>query len=226
MPQTKATRFRFKTAGDLRNHLRGIHPRRIRLQPRPGSGTVRDVMRLDRQDGPIFELVDGTLVAKLGGFWEAVIATKVAAALQNFQQRRSRGVLVGARGLMQLGPRLVRSSTVSFVCWKQLPGRIVPRQPVPRMHPDLAVEVLCRGNTKAELARKRQDYYGAGTRLVWQVNPRTRTVDVYTAPDEFTTLTEADTLDGADVLPGFSLPVRSIFVNQSPAGTKSRKKRR
>jgi hypothetical protein len=79
---------------------------------------------------------------------------------------------------------------------------------------------------RAEMARKRRDYFGAGTRLVWQVNPRTRTVDVFTAPDEYTTLTEADTLDGTDVLPGFTLPVRSLFVNQPPVTAKRKKNRR
>jgi Uma2 family endonuclease len=74
------------------------------------------------------------------------------------------------------------------------------------------------------MARKRKEYFLAGTRLVWQVNPRKRTVDVYTAPDEFTTLAESETLDGADVLPGFSLPVRALFVNLPPA-TRKRKSR-
>ena len=75
------------------------------------------------------------------------------------------------------------------------------------------------------MARKRRDNFTAGTRLVWQADWRTRTVDVYTDPDTFTTLTEAHTLDGADVLPGFTLPVRSIFVNQPPAKPKRKKRR-
>lgn len=227
MPPTKSARLQFVTAGDVLRHLKGIHPRRIRIDPPPGFGTVRDVIRLDRRrhESGIFELVDGVLVAKLGGLWESVVAGKIASALFNFQSRRDLGVVVGASGLMQFAPRLVRAPTVSFVSWKQLPGRVVPRQPVPRVRPDLAVEVLCPGNTKSEMARKRRDYFTADTRLVWQVNPRTRTVDVYTAPDQFTTLTESDTLDGGDVLPGFTLPVRNIFVNQPPASAKRKKRR-
>ena len=40
---------------------------------------------------------------------------------------------------------------------------------------------------------------------------RARTVAVYTSPTDFVTLTEADTLDGGAVLPGFVLPVREWF---------------
>jgi Uma2 family endonuclease len=227
MPRTKAAPVRFATFGDVLRHLKGIHPRRIPTSPSPGTATVRDVIRLDRKrhEGGVFELVDGVLVAKVGGFWEAVVAGRIIYPLQTFQARHDLGVVVGAGGLMQLGPRLVRAPTVSFVSWDQLPGRAVPRQPVPRIHPDLAVEILCPGNTTAELARKRRDYFAAGTRLVWQVDWRSRTVNVYTAPDEFTTLAESGTLDGGDVLPGFTLPVRSIFVNQPPAGPKRKKRR-
>jgi Uma2 family endonuclease len=219
--------LQFVTAGDVLQHLKGIHPRRIRIDVRPGRATVRDVIRLDRErhEAGIFELVDGVLVAKLGGFWESVVAGKIATALLNFQERRDLGVVAGASGLMQFARRLVRAPTVSFVSWKQFPGRVVSRQPVPRIHPDLAVEVLCPGNTNAEMARKRQGYFTVGTRLVWQINPRMRTVDVYTDPDELTTLTETDMLDGRDALPGFRLPIRDIFVNQ-PAAAPKRKKRR
>ena len=213
MPRTKAAPVHFATFGDVLRHLRGVHPRRIPISPAPGAATVRDVIRLDRRrhEGGTFELVNGVLVAKLGGFNEAVVAGNIAFAILNFQERRHLGAVAGASGLMQLAPKVVRAPTVSFVSWDQLPGRVVPRQPVPRIHPDLAIEVLCRGNTKAEMIRKRGDYFAAGTRLVWQVDWRTRTVDVYTDPDTHTTLAEGDTLDGGDVLPGFACPDSALF---------------
>lgn len=181
MPRTKARRVRFTTFGEVLRHLKGISPRRIQVVPAPGTATVRDVIRLDRRRHEIglFELVDGVLVAKVGGFWEAVAAGQVAYPIQNFQMRHNLGVVVGAGGLMQLASRLVRAPTVSFDSWEQLPDRLVTRQPVPRLHPDLAVEIPSPENTKAELARKRADYFTAGTRLVWQVDLNTQTVDVY-----------------------------------------------
>jgi Uma2 family endonuclease len=77
------------------------------------------------------------------------------------------------------------------------------------------------------MQRKLKEYFLAGTTLVWLVDPRKRTVVVHTAPDVSRTLTEADTLDGGDVLPGLQLPVRRIFERLAPAeSAPSRRARR
>ena len=87
----------------------------------------------------------------------------------------------------------------------------MPTEPVPDLAPDLAVEVLSAGNTPGEMARKRQEYFAAGVHFVWQVDPDTRTVEVFTAPDQSTVLHEAQTLAGGTVLPGFTLPLQELF---------------
>ncbi len=61
------------------------------------------------------------------------------------------------------------------------------------------------------VARKVNEYSAAGCRLVWFVDPRTRTADVYTSAAEPITLTEKQTLTGGNVLPGFRLPLRKLF---------------
>ena len=58
---------------------------------------------------------------------------------------------------------------------------------------------------------KRWDYFRSGVRLVWEIDPRSRTVSVYTSADAPTVLTAEDTLDGGEVLPGFVLPLRELF---------------
>jgi Uma2 family endonuclease len=216
----------FTYVDELLRQLGGIPASRVRLTPAPGTATLRDLIRFQKKDGRIYELVDGTLVAKPVAFSESNIALLLGTALQNFLAERNLGVATGEQGLMKLMPGLARGPDVSFVSWNQLPGHHVPRDPVPGLYPDLAVEVLSKGNTRGEMARKRKEYFLAGTRLVWQVNPRKRTVDVYTAPDRFATLGETDTLDGGDVLPGFTLPVRALFVNLPPAAPKKGKRRR
>ena len=70
------------------------------------------------------------------------------------------------------------------------------------------------------MERKRQDYFAGGTRLIWIVRPDTpRTVDVYLpGQSEPAVLGEIDSLDGLDVLPGFSHPIAAIFAEaQRPA---------
>jgi Uma2 family endonuclease len=101
---------------------------------------------------------------------------------------------------------------VSFISWDRLPNRRVPRQPIPDLAPDLAVEVLSKGNTRGEMTRKLQEYFAHGVRLVWYVDPRTRTARVHSSPDESTLIQETDALEGETVLPGFSLPLDELFA--------------
>jgi Uma2 family endonuclease len=114
--------------------------------------------------------------------------------------------------MMRLFPGLVRIPDVAFISWERLPNRRVPTEPLPDVAPDLAVEVLRVGNTPGEMARKRQDYFASGAHLVWQVDPRTRTVEVCTAPDQSTVLHEAQILEGGTVLPGFTLALQELFA--------------
>jgi Uma2 family endonuclease len=109
-------------------------------------------------------------------------------------------------------PGLIRIPDVAFVSWQRVPGGVFPREPVPQLVPDLVVEILSEGNTEAEMARKREEYFGAGVRLLWIVDPRIRAVDVWTSIDQAARLSKADTLDGGDVLPGFTLPLGDLFA--------------
>jgi len=120
--------------------------------------------------------------------------------------------VTGPDGTMRLAPRLVRIPDVAFTAWERFPDRRLPQRPIPDLAPDLAVEVLSASNTDREMDRKRRDYFAAGVRRVWEVDPAARTVTVYTAADPATVLHEDQTLDGRDVLPGFALSVRQLFA--------------
>ena len=78
--------------------------------------------------------------------------------------------------------------------------------------PDLAVEVLSPSNTASEMNDKVLLYLEAGTRLVWVVDPRRRIVVIHTPDRLARTLVVGDTLDGGDVLPGFTLPLAELFA--------------
>ena len=62
------------------------------------------------------------------------------------------------------------------------------------------------------MKRKLKDYFFAGTRLVWYIDPDSRTAQIFTAPDQITTLTEADDLTGGNVLPEFKLNLGELFA--------------
>jgi Uma2 family endonuclease len=78
--------------------------------------------------------------------------------------------------------------------------------------PDLAVEVISPSDLYTEVEEEVWDWIDAGTRMVIVVNPRTRTVTVVRSRAGVKILTEQDTLDGGDVVPGWILPVREIFT--------------
>ena len=73
------------------------------------------------------------------------------------------------------------------------------------------IEVLSEGNTPREMARKVREYFDSGCRLVWLVDPHTRTVAVYTSLAKPIILTEKRPLNGGEVLSGFRLPLRKLF---------------
>lgn len=208
----------------------GVSANRVRLTPAPGTATVRDVARLLDRHKRKFELIDGTLVEKIMGLRESVVALELGSILKEWNRAAGNlGMLAGSDGPFHLMKKLVRIPDVSFTNWDRLPGRTVPTAPVPDVNPDLAVEVLSEGNSRVEMERKLKEYFLSEIEVVWFVDPEMRTVRVYTSPDDVTELGVGDTLDGGDVLPGFSVPVARLFADLGPASPptkpKPRKKR-
>ncbi len=215
---------------ELLAHLGGISARRVRLHPPPGKATEKDLLRILDRTGVICELVDGVLVEKVMGFREGALALRISYLLHRFLDEHDLGILAGADATARIMPGLIRIPDVAFIGWEKLPDRCYPDEPVPDLVPDLAIEVLSEGNTPGEMALKRRQYFLAGVSLVWQVDPERRSVWVYTSPDEGSVWTEADTLDGGQVLPGLALPVARIFervrrqATPRKGGSRGRKK--
>ena len=208
-----------ETVADLLAYLGDIPPARLRLHPPPGTATEQDVLDVQARTDRLCELVDGVLVEKAMGFRESFLAITLSAILWGFVQPRKLGVVTGADGMVRLASALVRIPDVAFVSWERLPGRRIPSAPIPALAPDLAVEVLSPGNTPGEMARKRQEYFAAGVKLVWIVDPVARTVAVYTEPEQSTVWQEDQTLAGDPVLPGFTLPLRELFAALDSQGS-------
>ena len=112
------------------------------------------------------------------GFEESRLAGRTLHLVNSYLDENDLGVCVGADGMMRLAPGLVRIPDLSFINWDRLPGRESPTEPIPDLAPDLAVEVLSDGNTKAEMARKVREYFEAGVSLVWLIDPKKRTARV------------------------------------------------
>jgi Uma2 family endonuclease len=199
------------TLADALRQLGGISPRRIRFRPAPGTATEKDVIKIRDRERRLFELVDGVLVEKVMGYLESVLAIELAGLLRDYIKRRKLGTLAGEGGMLRLSPGLVRIPDLSFISRARMAQHRQALTPIFPLAPDLAIEVLSEGNTSREMARKVREYFDSGCRLVWLVDPRARTVAVYSSPAKPIVLTERQTLTGGDVLPGFRLGLRKLF---------------
>jgi Uma2 family endonuclease len=200
------------TVADLLTRFGPIQHGRIRQTPGPGQATEQDVIDIHDREGRLYELVDGVLVEKAMGIQESFLAVFLAGLLGEFARRHDLGFVLGADGMARLAPGLVRIPDVSFISWDRVPDRRVPRVSMLGFGPDLAIEVLSPSNTPQEMERKLNDYFRAKVQVVWYVDPRQRTVQVFTAADRFTLLREAQTLTGDPLLPGFTLALRDLFA--------------
>jgi Uma2 family endonuclease len=201
-----------ETVADLLDRLGNIPSHRVLLWP--GKPTEKTVLAMERaRRKRLCELVDGFLVEKAMGLEESLLALFLGGLLNTFVIPRNLGLVSGPDGFVRLRLGLVRIPDLAFVSWDRLPRRRRPIDPILKIGgPDLAVEVLSKGNTRKEMVRKRKEYFRAGTRLVWEIDPRKRQVQVFTSPDDNVILTEADTLTGGDVLPGFKLRLKELFA--------------
>jgi Uma2 family endonuclease len=204
------------TVADLMERFGPMLLSRIRFNPAPGTATEQDVEDLNAHEDRLYELVDGVLVEKAMGFRESLLAGVLIQVFRNFLEAHRLGIVSGPDGTMRFAPRLVRIPDVAFLSWDRFPDRRIPSEPIPDLAPDLAIEVLSKSNTKREMQRKRRDYFQAGTRLVWEVDPKARTVVVYTDPKNATVFQENETLEGGEVLPGFTLPLSQLFAELDP----------
>ncbi len=200
--------LRTETMADL---LKRLGNSRIRWHPTPGTATEKDLLAAERKSGRLCELVDGTLVEKTMGEEESFLSMWLGMRMNNFVVARNLGWMTGEQGPYRLFSGTIRMPDLAFVSWDRCPRHRRLGRPIPSIAPDLAIEILSRKNTRAEMARKRREYFEAGVLLVWMVDPRKRVVHVYTAANQFTTLTESDTLTGDPVLPGFKLRLRELF---------------
>jgi Uma2 family endonuclease len=202
-----------ETMADLWERLGRVPLDRIRLHPAPGTATVDDVIRIDEKENRLFELVDGTLVEKAMGAEESNVAWVTGLFIGMYLRQNDLGTCLGEAGFLRISAGLVRAPDLSFISWAKLPNRKLPRKRVPHLIPDLAIEVISKSNTPAEIRRKLGEYFDAGVRLAWVIDPRKRTARVHASARRSTLIREDQSLDGGDVLPGFSVRLAELFKN-------------
>ncbi len=174
--------------------------------------TAEEFAQLPEEDGFYrYELVRGRVVREPGPGWpHGRLASRLHVRLATFVEERGLGYIVLETGyIVERGPDTVRGPDVSFVSRARL-GDKHP-EVYPELGPDLAVEVLSPSNRPREMAEKLAQYFSAGTRLAWVIDPKRRTAKVYRPGRDVRVLHEQDELDGEDVVPGFRCRLADVL---------------
>ena len=163
-----------------------------------------------------YDLVKGELrKMSPAGSEHGSIALRPGAALYQYVEENNLDEVFGAETGFKLAsnPDTVRAPDIAFVREERIPETGIP-QKFWDGAPDLAVEVVSPGDSFDEVEEKINDYLSAGTRAVWVISPKRRTVSIHRAGVKTMTLTENDTLDGQDVIPRFQYSVAKLFTRK------------
>jgi Uma2 family endonuclease len=174
--------------------------------------TADDLLRLYSQ-GVRGELIRGVLCETMPtGREHGQIVVNLAAELRAFVKPRRLGILTASDSgvWLERDPDTVREPDIAFFAAQKLPLDERVRG-YAEVVPDLVVEVASPGDGRREINGKARMWLKFGARLVWVVHPERRTVDVHRANHPVMMLSDADALDGLDVLPGFRCPVGEVF---------------
>jgi Uma2 family endonuclease len=171
--------------------------------------TVEDFMRLPESVGTQdvrYELVEGELVAMSPGMLpHNLIRDTLLVILKTFVGPRKLGTVVSEQAF-QLSERTVRVPDVALA---QAGRQLATDRPIEGA-PDLVMEVVSPTNTAREMDQRVSDYFAAGCRRVWVVYPEEREVYIHGLAG-VTRRRGDDALEDAELLPGFSVKVSSLF---------------
>jgi len=184
----------------------------------PGYGPTKvDALLTLPNDGYIYEVVDGVLVRMAGSGSRATrLAARLLIHLGAYVDAHRLGVVTGADGVYHFpGAETGLLPDVGFYRAERLPLIIDEDKPIP-FAPDLAVEVVSPSQNTRAMAAKARVYRRAGAQRVWVVWPQSGHIDVWrtdvlTGPVK--ALSINDTLEGEDVIPGFSYPLADLFAD-------------
>jgi Uma2 family endonuclease len=173
--------------------------------------TADELIRLPRGRAR-HELVRGILrTFPLARMEEAIVTSEVCHSLGAFvRDRHLARVVVGVGFLLTVDPDTVRAPNVAFLRRERLESAGIPQGYYPGA-PDLAVDVVAFVDLYLDVHVKIAEWLERGTQLVFVVDHRRRKVAVHWTDQTFQELGVDDVLDGEDVVPGWSLPVRDLF---------------
>jgi Uma2 family endonuclease len=176
--------------------------------------TVAEYARLDEpDDGYVSDLVRGVVVREpRPGPPHGRVQMRIGYALEGWARRAGADVTAESGYILSDDPPIVRGPDVAVVL-RPRSGEGEPGGWI-RGAPDVVVEVLSPSDTSTLVQEKTLDYLEAGAKLVWLVDPRARTVTVIRPDGSARILRKHETLEGEDVLSGFTVPLVELFAER------------
>ena len=165
-------------------------------------------------DGKAFELVDGDLVERHKSVLSSWVGGRTYRLLANLIEERDLGTIWPADNGIRCfpdDPGKVRRPDASYISRERFSDNQLTFEGYLREVPDLVVEVISPNDLAHDVEKKVDEYLGAGVRLIWIVDPDTRTVRVQRGDGSAARLRQGDELSGEDVVPGFRCLVRDLF---------------
>jgi Uma2 family endonuclease len=168
----------------------------------------------------LYEVVDGQRVELAPMSYYAVrIASRLNYHLNAFGLQHGLGeAVVDNLFRLPLPVERNRRPDVAFVSAKRWPRgqRGSKTDNVWDVVPDIAAEVVSPTDYAEEVLEKVEEYLRAGVQLVWVFYPQRAVVHVFESMTAIKGLRPPDALDGGSVLPGFSLPLTELFLEEGP----------
>lgn len=178
------------------------------------SVTADEFTVMSMTDDRLYELVRGRVVREKG-YTRPIhgrLESRMAHLLESWMEERNDGgaVMTNSSFVVATDPDTVRRPDVAYISAERIPeSRYGPA--IWRLGPDVVVEVTSPSNTWTDIQERVTDYFSAGTRLVWVVDPPTRTVTVYRQDVRAQRLGTNAELEGEDALPGFRVRLDRLF---------------
>ena len=164
-------------------------------------------------DGHHYEIINGELI-DMGnsGALHGYVCSTLVILLGGYVRQHNLGAMLDSSTAFKMKNGNKRSPDIAFFAKERLQGMAVLPSGYLEGAPDLAVEVLSPDNTVEEIDDKLTEYFENGSRLVWVINPIQHYVLVYRSAEEPDRLLKGkDSLDGEEVIPGFSLAIADLF---------------
>ena len=174
--------------------------------------TAEELLNLP-DDGFRYELIRGKLRKRLpAGQTHGEYAMNISLSLGGYAKtnRLGKSYIADTGYILATDPDHVLAPDFAFISNERL-SEIGESDGFAQGAPDIAVEVISPNDRYTEVEEKVEDWLNAGCRAVIIVNPRRRTVNLHRSPTDMTTLTESDTLELDDIVPGWQMPVQDIF---------------